>query len=414
MTSSVDPASLCVSGARLWDRLMRHAQIGAREDGGINREALTPEDGAGRRLFADWCTGLGLEVAVDRLGNMFATLPGQNPDALAVGIGSHLDTQPFGGKFDGILGVLAALEAVETIRDAGIVPKRSLTIVNWTAEEGSRFVPSMAASGAYAGIFTEEEILAATDDAGISFGDALDGIGFRGDEPLGQRRFAEFLELHIEQGPVLEAQDVPVGILTGAQAMSFNRVTIGGVEAHAGTTPMEMRRDPVAAMTRILAACFSAAEAEADGRCTVGAIDTVPRSHSSIPRQVDHFLDLRHPEQAGLERLLGVFEKAAEAERAKGFTISRDEFGSSPAMDFDARCTDAIRTATDRCGIPARELISGAGHDALYIARTCPTGMIFCRCKDGISHNPAESITPEDAEDAANVLLHAALDLANN
>ena len=404
---------LRVDKARLWDSLMTHAQIGARDDGGINREALTPEDGKGRDLFADWCRDLGMEVAVDALGNMFATYAGTDNDLLPVALGSHLDTQPCGGKFDGVLGVLAGLEVVRTLHDAGLRTRRPITVINWTSEEGSRFVPSMAASGVYAGIFSMDEARTWTDREGIGFIEALRDIGYEGAEPVGDRKFAAFLELHIEQGPVLERKGAMVGVVTGAQAMSYNTVTIRGRESHAGTTPMDMRLDPVGAFTRIAAACYAKANATKDARFTVGLIDTTPESHSTIPNTVEFTLDLRHPKADVLADLIATYEAAAEVERALGFDIERDEFGASPELVFNETCVNAVRDAVKTCGYSAMELVSGAGHDAVYVTHVCPTAMIFSPCKDGISHNPAESITPEEAEAGANVLLQAALTLAD-
>jgi len=400
-----------VNGERLWRRLMDHAKVGARDDGGINREALTQADRIGRDLFAQWCRELDLEVSVDQLGNMFATYAGRE-EVEAIGLGSHLDTQPYGGKFDGILGVLAGLECVQTLYENGIRPRRPITVINWTAEEGSRFVPSMAASSVYAGIFPADAPDSWIDANGIRFRDALREIGYEGPEIVGERRFAAYLELHIEQGPILEMNGATVGIVTGVQGMSFSNVIIGGREAHAGTTPTEVRLDPVTAMTRIFVACDELVRQTPDARFTVGLIETEPKSHSSIPREVRFTLDMRHPDQAVLDRLLDRFESAAAAERERGFRVERDEFNMSRALRFDAKCVDAVRTAAARVGAASLDIVSGAGHDACAVALVCPTGMIFSPCKDGISHNPIESITPHEAETTANVLLLAALELA--
>ncbi|MBL4757471.1 MAG: Zn-dependent hydrolase [Rhizobiales bacterium] len=405
--------SLRINKVRLWSSLMEHAKIGARPDGGINREALTAEDGKGRDLFASWCRDLGMVIAIDTLGNMFATYAGTDNDLKPVAMGSHLDTQPCGGKFDGILGVLSGLEVVRTLHDAGVRTKRPLTVVNWTSEEGSRFVPSMAASGVYSNIFTMDEARTWKDREGIGFIEALREIGYEGSEPVGQREFEAFLEVHIEQGPVLESKGALVGVVTGAQAMSYNTVTITGRESHAGTTPMDMRLDPVAAFTRITAACYEKANATQDARFTVGLIETIPESHSTIPHQVSFTLDLRHPKADVLADLIATYEIVADKERALGFDIERNEFGASPELTFDENCINAIREAVEACGYSSMDLVSGAGHDAVYITHVCPTAMIFTPCKDGISHNPAESITPEEAEASANVLLLAATELAN-
>lgn len=405
--------SLRIEKDRLWSSLMEHAKIGARSDGGINREALTPEDGKGRDLFASWCRELGMDVAVDALGNMFATYAGTDKDLKPIAIGSHLDTQPCGGKFDGVLGVLSGLEVVRTLNDAGVRTKRPITIVNWTSEEGSRFVPSMAASGVYSNIFTMEEARTWTDREGIGFIEALQDIGYEGDEPVGERKFEAFLEVHIEQGPVLEREGALVGVVTGAQAMSYNNVTIKGRESHAGTTPMDMRLDPVAAFIRITSACYTIADATEEARFTVGLIETIPESHSTIPHQVNFTLDLRHPKADVLAEMIATYEAAADKERALGFDVKRDEFGASPELAFDENCLDAIREGVEACGYSSMELVSGAGHDAVYVTHVCPTAMIFTPCEDGISHNPAESITPEEAEASTNVLLLATLKLAN-
>lgn len=403
-----------VSQERLWDSLMEHAKIGARSDGGINREALTHEDKVGRDLFASWCRDLGMDIAIDSLGTVFATYAGHEPQLKAVAIGSHLDTQPFGGKYDGVLGVLAGLEVVRTLHDAGIRARRSITIVNWTSEEGSRFVPSMAASGVYAGVFLTQDAATWKDAQGIGFLEALRAIGYDGTETVGERKFSAFLEAHIEQGPVLEAGGATIGVVTGAQAMSFNTVAITGRESHAGTTPMDMRLDPVAAFTRISAALYDKVGQFSDARFTIGLIRTTPQSHSTIPRSLEFTLDLRHPKAEILAELIATYETLANDERTRGFDVARTEFGASPELQFDPTCVEAVRAASQACGYTSQELISGAGHDAVYIARVCPTAMLFIPCKDGISHNPAESISPNHAAAAANVLLQAAMRLANH
>ena len=403
--------ALRVDGARLWQSLVTHARIGGTPDGGINREALTPEDGRGRDLFARWCCEEGMEVTVDELGTMFATLPGSDAQVAALAVGSHLDTQPTGGRFDGVLGVLAGLEVARTLRTAGTGLRHPLTLVNWTAEEGSRFPLSMAASGVYAGVFARDDVEKLADRAGVRFLEALRSIGYAGEEKVGARNFEAMLELHIEQGPVLEALGAEIGVVTGAQAMSFNTVTIGGCEAHAGTTPMEVRRDPVSAFVRIAAACERQARATPDARFTIGHVETQPGSHSVIPRELSFMLDLRHPRGERLQELLSGFEAAAAAEREHGFRIERTEFGWSPELTFDQACVGAVRDAAHACGYRSHEMVSGAGHDALYVARRCPTAMIFTPCLGGLSHNPAESITQAQAEAGANVLLQAVLTL---
>jgi beta-ureidopropionase / N-carbamoyl-L-amino-acid hydrolase len=405
---------LRIDSGRLWQSIMEHARIGATPEGGLNREALTDADKAGRDLFALWCRDAGMEVTVDDLGDMYATLPGTEPGRLAIATGSHLDTQRTGGRFDGVLGVLAGLEVARTLRDAGIAMRHPLTVVNWTAEEGGRFKPSMAASGVYAGIFQKSDAAQWADREGIGFLAALEAIGYRGTEPVGRQRFRALLELHIEQGPVLERERKQIGVVTHAQAMSFSNVTIHGRPSHAGTTPMEDRLDPMSAFVRIAASCEALARAIPDSRFTVGAIHADPGSHSVIPKQVSFTLDLRHPLQRELRRLVDGFESAAHAEGQRGYTVTRTEFGASPELPFAPECVAAVRQAALSCGYGAMDIVSGAGHDAVYVARVCPTGMIFVPCRGGVSHNPAESITQEQAAAGANVLLQAILALDNN
>ena len=405
------PIGLAIDEERLWSSLMDHARIGGTPDGGINREALTEADRQGRDLFAAWCRAEGMDVAVDELGNMFATLAGGDPGLDALAVGSHLDTQPTGGKFDGVLGVLAGLEIVRTLREHDVRLRHPLTIVNWTAEEGGRFVPSMAASGVYGGIFPLSDAATWIDADGVRFLDALEAIGYVGPEPVGGRRFAALIELHIEQGPVLDSAGDEIGVVTGSQGMSFNTVTITGRAAHAGTTPMECRLDPLEAFLRIATALQAEAGAMPDARSTIGRIEAWPGSHSVIPKRLTFTLDLRHPDMKCLQRLVQVYEDAAEAERKRGYTVEREEFGSSPALAFDRKCVEAVRSAAIDGGYRWREMISGAGHDAIYAAHVVPAAMIFVPCRDGISHNPAESITPGEAAAGADVLLRTLLKL---
>lgn len=404
-------ASLRIDSQRLWQSIEDHGRIGATPDGGLNREALTEADKAGRDLFAHWCREADMEIGVDELGNMFATRRGTEAGRLAIATGSHLDTQCTGGRFDGVLGVLAGLEVARTLRDARVALRHPLTVVNWTAEEGGRFKPSMAASGVYAGVFPKADAQQWADAAGIGFLAALESTGYRGGEPIGGRRFRALLELHIEQGPILERERKEIGVVTHAQAMSFSNVIIEGRPSHAGTTPMEARLDPMSAFVRMAASCEALARRIPNARFTVGAIHADPGSHSVIPRQVNFTLDLRHPLQRELGRLLDGFESAAHAERARGYTVTRTEFGSSPEMPFAPQCVAAVRQAAKACGYSAMDIVSGAGHDAVYVARVCPTGMIFVPCLGGVSHNAAESITQEQAAAGANVLLQAILAL---
>jgi N-carbamoyl-L-amino-acid hydrolase len=402
---------LRVNAKRLWDSLIDHARIGGTPEGGINRQALTEPDRQSRDLFAQWCRAEGMEVATDQLGNMFATLPGSDPSLNALAAGSHLDTQATGGKFDGVLGVLGGLEVARTLRQSGLKLRHPFTVINWTAEEGGRFEPSMAASGIYAGVFSLADAATWHDAEGVKFLDALQSIGYAGNEPIGKRRFSALIELHIEQGPVLDQSGDEIGVVTGAQGMSFNTVTITGRASHAGTTPMESRLDPVGAFLRIAASCQMAAEAIPDSRFTVGVIKTWPGSHSVIPKTLTFSLDLRHPKAERLRALFDAYAKAAAAEQQRGFTVHLQENASSPVFPFDTRCVSAVRHAVQECGYRWRDMVSGAGHDSIYAGRVMPAAMIFVPCRNGISHNPAESITPHEAEAGANVLLQTLLKL---
>lgn len=391
---------------------MEHATIGAIAGNGVNRETLTKADKSARDLFAHWCREAGLVLGVDQIGNMFCTRAGADASLDAIAIGSHLDTQPTGGRFDGILGVLAGLEICRALDDAGIVTRRPITLVNWTNEEGSRFTPSMLGSGAYAGRFTPDFAFDREDKDGVTVRQALAQIGYAGSEAIAERKFHAHLELHIEQGPVLEAAGCDIGVVTGSQAMSWNEIVIHGRPAHAGTTPMYARLDPFDAALRLLSAMFAAGHERKDARVTVGGIQTRPHSHSTIPKTVTFFLDLRHPDQAELDRLIGLFEEQASLLTGAGFTVVRDEFGASGAQAFDERLVDAVRRAAGASGYTWQNIVSGAGHDAIYVNAVCPSAMIFVPCKNGISHNPAESITSEQATAGTQVLLDAVLELS--
>ncbi|WP_428775436.1 Zn-dependent hydrolase [Vibrio sp.] len=402
-----------VNQNRLWDCLEEHGQIGSTGDGGVNRETLTEADKVGRDTFIRWCEDAGMSVEIDRLGNIFATRPGLDNSLLPVAMGSHLDTQPTGGKYDGILGVLGGLEVVRALNEANITTRRPIQIVVWTNEEGSRFLPSMAASGVYAGIFKEEDILAETDDEGVSFADALDAIGYRGSVEVGKRKFHAFIELHIEQGPVLEHKKMEVGVVTGSQAMNWSNVTVRGIPAHAGTTPMPNRTDALACATRLLQRAYDEGNAMAGACTTIGVMNAYPSSHSTIPNRVEFTLDLRHPDPDKLAELVADFDAVAAVESRLGFEITREEFGIAEAQVFDKECTAAIRRAAEQGGYRYCDIVSGAGHDAVYLNQVCPTGMIFVPCKDGVSHNPKESITAEQATAGVDVMLNAVLELAN-
>ncbi|MDR6955350.1 N-carbamoyl-L-amino-acid hydrolase [Ancylobacter sp. 3268] len=401
-------SNLTIDADRLWSSLMETARFGGTPDGGIRRLTLTEED----RQVRDWlraqCEALGCTVTVDALGNMFATRPGGDPDALPIAMGSHLDTQPTGGKFDGVLGVLAGLEVLRTLDAAGYVTRRPLMLVNWTNEEGSRFSPAMICSGAYAGAFAVEDVLKRPDAQGIRFGAALEGIGYAGTAPVGSVKFAEMFELHIEQGPVLEHEETTIGIVTGVQGMRWYDLVVEGVAAHAGTTPMKLRRDALATAAELVLA-FRRIGLAHGGVATVGEIGVVHASRNVVPGEVHLTLDLRHPEAAALEAM----ERAVEAELARpdlaGTPVRLTRTWDSPPVVFDAGCVAAVAAGAAAAGYSAREIVSGAGHDSVYAARVVPTSMIFVPCKDGLSHNPAESATPADCAAGAQTLLNAVL-----
>ena len=401
-----------VNADRLWDSLETHGAIGATPEGGVCRQALTPEDKEGRDLFARWCREAGLELFVDKIGTMYAVRPGQDNSLQPLAFGSHLDTQPTGGKYDGVYGVLGGLEVMRALNDLKITTKRPLLLINWTNEEGCRFVPSMLASGIYSGFFTLEKMLDAKDAEGLRLGDELKAIGYAGTEEIGARKFHALLELHIEQGPVLEQKNIEVGVVTGSQAMNWSHVTLKGRAAHAGTTPMPHRLDPMGAMARMLLGAHEIAKAIPDGCATIGSITTVPSTYNTIPHTVRFSLDLRHPDEAVLGTMIKKFEALMEAEKANGFGVERKEFGVAKAQRFDAPCVAAVRESAAEAGFSHCDIVSGAGHDAVYMNTVCRTAMIFVPCKDGISHNPAESITKAQAAAGAEVLLGAVLRLA--
>ena len=403
-----------INGQRLWDSLMVMAEIGATERGGCNRQALTDEDKLGRDLFANWCREAGCTVSVDEMGNMFARRPGSNTDAPPVLTGSHLDTQPTGGKFDGVYGVLAGLEVLRTLEEAGIETDAPLEVVVWTNEEGARFAPAMVGSGVWASEMQRDEVYAIEDKAGKRFGEELERIGYRGDLPAKPRPIRAAFEAHIEQGPILEAEALQIGILTGVQGARWYDLIIEGQPVHAGPTPMEGRRDPFRGVLPILEYCYELAEKYAPwGRATFGDIKAEPGSRNTVPERLIVNVDLRHPDPAVLDEMDRLFRtfvtKACEAKKLQGLV---EELWHMPVTEFDPNCVDAVRRATAELGYSSMEMVSGAGHDALYVAKVAPTSMIFVPCKDGVSHNEAEDVKSEDLEAGCNVLLHAMLKMA--
>jgi N-carbamoyl-L-amino-acid hydrolase len=400
-----------VNGDRLWASLERMAQIGATPKGGVCRLALTELDRASRDLFAQWARDAGCTVRVDRMGNVFARRAGRDPHAAPVMTGSHADSQPTGGRYDGIYGVLGGLEVVRAMNDAQVETERPIDVVIWTNEEGSRFAPAMIASGVFAGVYTLEYGLSRADGAGTTIGDALEQIGYAGVEPVGGYPVHAAYELHIEQGAILERAGKTIGVVTAGQGQRWYEVTLTGVDAHAGTTPMAFRRDALVGAARMIAFVDALGRRHAPhARATVGMIEARPNSRNTVPGGCFFTIECRHPDDAVLDgmdaALRGELERiAAQA----GLAAQIEQIFRYPPVPFAPRCVDAVREAADALGLPHADIVSGAGHDACYLARIAPTGMIFVPCVDGLSHNEAEAITPEWAEAGANVLLRAVL-----
>jgi N-carbamoyl-L-amino-acid hydrolase len=406
--------NLKINGERLWDSLMEMAKIGPGVAGGNNRQTLTDEDGEGRALFQSWCEAAGCEMGLDQMGNMFAMRAGTDPDALPVYVGSHLDTQPTGGKFDGVLGVLGGLEVIRSLNDMGIKTKHPIVVTNFTNEEGTRFAPAMLSSGVFAGIHTQDWAYDREDAEGRKFGDELARIGWRGDEEVGARKMHAFFELHIEQGPILEAEGKDIGVVTHGQGLSWTQVTITGKDAHTGSTPMPMRRNAGLAMARVLEAVDEIAWSHAPHAVgAAGHIDVYPNSRNVIPGRVVFTVDFRSPELDVItdmeNRLREEGDRIAEA---MGVEIAYEKVGGFDPVKFDEGCVNAVRNAAERLGLSHLDIISGAGHDACWINRVAPTAMVMCPCVDGLSHNEAEEISPEWAAAGANVLFHAVLETA--
>ena len=407
-------ANLKINGARLWDSIAEMAKIGPGVAGGNNRQTLTDEDAEGRTLFAAWCRHSGLTLGIDGMGTMFATRPGSDTDALPVYVGSHLDTQPTGGKYDGVLGVLGALEIIRTLNDLDIRTKRPIVVTNWTNEEGTRFAPAMLASGVFAGVHDQEWAYGRTDPEGRRFGDELQRIGWRGDEETGSRSMHAFFELHIEQGPILEAEDTDIGVVTHGQGLSWIQVTIDGKDSHTGSTPMPMRRNAGLGMAKILLLVDDIAWShKPDAVGAVGHADVYPNSRNVIPGKAVFTVDFRSPNIeviADMERRLQ--DGGREICEQMGLSVEFEKVGGFDPVEFDAGCVSAVRNAAERLGYSHRNIVSGAGHDACWINKVAPTAMVMCPCVDGLSHNEAEEISPEWASAGVNVLLHAVVETA--
>jgi beta-ureidopropionase / N-carbamoyl-L-amino-acid hydrolase len=404
--------NLQINPQRLWDTLMETAQFGATPKGGIRRLTLTDEDRCVRDWFRAAAEAIGCTVAIDDLGNMFARRAGRNASLPPICMGSHLDTQPTGGKFDGTLGVLGALEAMRTLHEAGYETNAPIEIVNWTNEEGARFAPPMLASGAFAGAFTPAFALARVDRDGKRFGDELDRIGYRGPEKAGARKLGAMFELHIEQGPILEDEGCMIGIVTGVQGMRWYEVTVTGQDAHTGATPMHLRRNALLGAARVIDAIDAiAAEFAPHAVATVGLIENRPNSRNVIPGEVFFTIDLRHPDDDVVERMEARMRALVPRilDPLK-LTYEEKRIWSAPAVKFAPELVACVRRAAEKAGFATRDIVSGAGHDAAYIARVAPTTMIFVPCRGGISHNEAESTTREQCAAGAQVLLNAVLE----
>lgn len=411
MSNSVDKSNMRIDGTRLWDSLMDMAKIGPGIAGGNNRQTLTDEDAEGRALFQTWCEAAGMTMGVDTMGNMFATRAGEDPDALPVYMGSHLDTQPTGGKYDGVLGVLGGLEAVRTMNDLGIKTKHPIVIANWTNEEGTRFAPAMLASGVFAGKHTQDWAYDRVDAEGLKFGDELKRIGWVGSEAVGARKMHAMFELHIEQGPILEAENKDIGVVTHGQGLRWIECTVTGKESHTGSTPMPMRKNAGRGLARITELVHEIAmKHQPNSVGAIGHVDVYPNSRNIIPGKVVFTVDFRSHLQDVIDAMLEEFyEKAPKLCEEIEVSLETEIVGQFDPPAFDEACVTAVRNAAETLGYSHMDIVSGAGHDACWINDLYPTSMIMCPCVDGLSHNEAEEISPEWAAAGADVLLHAVL-----
>jgi len=405
--------NLSIDGERLWESLMAMAKIGATPKGGSRRVALSDLDREGRDLFVRWCREAGCTVRVDRMGNIFARRAGRDDRQPPVMVGSHLDTQPNGGKFDGVYGVLAGLEVLRTLNDHGYETGVPIEVAVWTNEEGARFAPSMIGSGVFAGIYPLDKGLACADQDGCTIGEELERIGYAGGEVCGGWPIKAFFEAHIEQGPILEAEGRTIGVVTGAQGLHWYDVTVTGMDSHAGTTPMDRRRDAMVGAARMVDAIDRIGTGTAQAVTTVGTLRVVPNSRNVIAAEILFTIDARHPDADTLAAMDAAIRAACNeiAERSDLKVDIRDVTDTAPVV-FDRDCVDAVRRAAGQAGYSHRDIVSGAGHDACFISEVAPTAMIFVPCREGISHNETESATPEDLAAGCNVLLQVVLDAA--
>ncbi len=406
--------NLRINSDRLWDSIMEMAKIGPGIAGGNNRQTVTDEDGEGRHLFKRWCDAAGLEMGVDEMGTMFARREGTDPSLPAVYVGSHLDTQPTGGKYDGVLGVLGGLEVVRSLNDLGIKTKHPIVVTNWTNEEGTRFAPAMMASGVFAGVLDQADVYGHTDKNGKKFGDELERIGWKGTEKVGDRKIHAFFELHIEQGPILEDEDIDIGVVTHGQGLKWLQVTLTGKEAHTGSTPMPKRRNAGLGMARVIELVHEIAmDYQPDAVGAVGHMEAYPNSRNIIAGRTVFTIDIRSPEKEVLDAMDARIREGIDTIcDALDIKYEIEQVGHFDPVTFDKGCVKAIRDAADRLGYTHRNIVSGAGHDACWINRVAPTAMVMCPCVDGLSHNEAEEITKEWAAAGADVLFHAVVETA--
>ena len=407
MTSKTN---LTINPQRLWDTLMETAKFGGTPKGGIKRLTVSDEDKRVRDWFKAECEALGCTVVIDEVGNMFATRAGRRKDVAPIAMGSHLDTQPTGGKFDGVLGVLGALEAMRTLVTMGYETNAPIMIANWTNEEGSRFAPAMLCSGVYAGVFTTDYAYSREDRQGITLGAELERIGYKGKIKAGDVKFQAMFELHIEQGPILEAEAKMIGVVTGVQGMRWYEVTVTGQESHTGATPMGLRKNALLGAARMIEAIHQVGMSHLPGVASVGLIENRPNSRNVVPGEVFFTVDLRHPDEKVLDKMEADY-RAALTPIAADLRVSFEEkcIWISPAVTFAPALIECVRSGAELAGYTTREMASGAGHDAAYIARVAPTTMIFVPCLGGISHNEAESTTLEECGAGSQVLLNAVL-----
>ena len=406
--------NLRINSDRLWDSIMEMAKIGPGIAGGNNRQTVTDEDGEGRHLFKRWCEAAGLEMGLDEMGTMFARREGTDPSLPPVYVGSHLDTQPTGGKYDGVLGVLGGLEVVRSLNDLGIKTKHPIVVTNWTNEEGARFAPAMMASGVFAGVLDQADVYQHVDKDGKKFGEELERIGWKGTEKVGDRKIHAFFELHIEQGPILEDEGIDIGVVTHGQGLKWLQVTLTGKEAHTGSTPMPKRRNAGLGMARVTELVHEIAmDYQPDAVGAVGHMEVYPNSRNIIAGRTVFTIDIRSPEKEVLDAMdARVREGIGTICDALDIKYKIEQVGHFDPVTFDKNCVKAIRDAADRLGYTHRNIVSGAGHDACWINRVAPTAMVMCPCVDGLSHNEAEEISKEWAAAGADVLFHAVVETA--